>query len=232
MKRAPQWAIEELDKSAGPRWIIEGLKQSEELAELWNQVPDQWRKRIVVLPEYLGGIKPSQKLERLPYDADNTPTEQAAQASKVAWLAKELNRELLLFKPMTPHGRLTLYALLPGLDDAMTPGVRVGVPFAGKADSLLRRVERSALGYKPTQSSLVKRPGKPGAYTTYLMRAVHRLLSRAKWEDAAALIKFAAGIVNVLDPSPDRDFKTLESSIRTKGPRAAKSQRAKSDSQS
>jgi len=210
VKHPPKWAAEALCKSAGPRWLIRRLLDSQELADLWDDLPAAWRERLVTLPEYLGSIRPSQRAKRLPWTAEHRPDEQAAHAERVARLARELNVALRTFAPLAPH---RLHQLAP-TDDPDLHAVFVSVPVAGRGDCLLRRLEKMASAYAPECSALVGRPDKDGAWRTYLIRACERLAGRATWNRIGARRAFVAGLVNAIDPEAACDAEAVKASTK------------------
>jgi hypothetical protein len=210
MKQTPQWVRDALDSSGGPRWIREALKASDDLADLWEQMPEAWRTRLSGLPEHLGMVKPSQTRHVMPWTAQHTPAEQKAAAEHIAELARELNDELRRFQPFAP---MRLHQFVKA-DDTELHQAFAGIPIAARADSLLLRVERMALDYKPTRSALVQKPMREGAYQTYLIRAVDRVARRAKWGSTSLRHAFVAGVVNALDPRTHCDTDAVKESLR------------------
>lgn len=239
MKHPPKWVADALRQSAGPKWIIRRLLDSQELADLWEELPAAWRERVGALPECLAFIRPSERHKPMPWTAENRPDDQAAHAARVARAACELNKELRTFAPLA---RLRLHQLLPaeelegtaaavavatlmedlGADPAQARRLfaqllamtLAAVPVAAHGDCLLRRLETMAKSYTPKRSALVGRPTKGAAWRTYLIRSCDALAGRAKWPRIGTRRAFVAGLVNALDPAAACDAKAVKESLR------------------
>lgn len=214
---APDWVREALVGSQGPRCIADALVASEELALLWDKLPEASRPNVEVLPFFLAGMlptkggRPQRGVTALSWSAAKRPAEQADAARRVVEAAAALNAALRDFAPLAD---VRVHQLFPQEDHELHM-MLAGLPVAGHRDCLLSRLGAMAGRFQPERSSLVKRPNKPHAKRTELIRKCHELTNYLGFQlSAGDHFAFVAGLVNVLDPTAEADADTVKESLR------------------
>ncbi|MEO6922782.1 MAG: hypothetical protein ABI142_03060 [Bryocella sp.] len=197
---APAWLRDTLTNApnTGPQHVIDALVASKELAPLWDKVRPGIASAAAGVCAFIGEAR------ELPWYCRSTPREQAAQAKRIAKLARALNSELANFGALAVRG----------LDELSS----LPIAARGRDDSLLARVERMADAFEPYDERF--RATRDDAKETYFVQQWLDVIPNTPINRA-----FVAGLVNALTGA-DWDAERVRKSLSRKAPALSRKTKA------